>query len=112
MIYRQLTGEILRAAIVDHAFSFPKGEIITAPRCQGFNDDGRYFQCGDRVPSIQGRYVVQQDRVCATTGPYTSCWQLFGSPAKGYMLRHLRDGALIDERVCIGPARDEAKPCL
>jgi hypothetical protein len=110
VIYPQLTAEGLRTAIVGQAFSFPAGEVITAPRCQGFNDDGSYFQCGDRVPIITGRYVVQQDRVCATTGPYMSCWQLFGGPKTDYMLRHLRDDGVLDERVCIRPVKAEAKP--
>src|SRR5687768_4643913 len=75
--YSQLTGESLRTAIEGQAFSFPKGEVITSPRCNVFNGDGTYMQCGDRVPLIHGRYVTEQDQVCATVmDRYTTCWQL------------------------------------
>ena len=111
--YPLLTGEGLRSVVVGQAFSFPEREgIITAPRCQGFNEDGTYFQCGDRVRIIPGRYVVQRDRVCATRGPYTSCWQIFGSANTGYLLRHVGNAVSSGERVCIRPVEEEPKPCL
>jgi len=110
--YPLLAGKGLRAVIVGKAFSFPETEgVVTAPRCQGFHEDGAYFQCGDRVRIIPGRYVVEHDRVCATTGSYTLCFQVFGSAQTRYFVRHLRDAAPFDEPVCIRPLKEEATAC-
>jgi hypothetical protein len=108
----QLTGAKLRSAVVGKMFSFPKGEVIVAgARCNVFNADGTYAQCGDRVPIVHGRYVIERDQVCGILGSYKTCWMLFGGSTSGYLLQRVGPDSPRLERVCLMRWDQRMEPC-
>jgi hypothetical protein len=97
--YRTLTGTALQDAVVGNGFVVRSNFPMPSRQCHLFRESGEYLECGDRIPFHTGSYTILEDRVCATGGPFASCWLIQARGANDYLLKDL-NGTLSAKPVC------------